>query len=187
MVVRARWTVDIGLDSSVVEHLTSEGVPGSTPGPAIHYPLYVFVYVNSFHIYFIWWPGFPCSGIRYVLTGWNCVYCVCVFEDEDIAKEQRGCVVHVVRAKWKVDIDLYNIWLLEWCKDPGFDWRSSHKFSLVFLCTCSFLPSLLHYKHSIYLKFHILKLTYPYQNITLWQKCHNSYTVCTISDIWNNK
>ena len=28
-----RWTVDIGLDSSVVEHLTSEGVPGSTSDP----------------------------------------------------------------------------------------------------------------------------------------------------------
>ena len=32
------WAVDIGLGSSVVEHLTRDtGVPGSIPGPAIHF------------------------------------------------------------------------------------------------------------------------------------------------------
>ena len=38
MLVQAIWTVDIGLDSSVVEHLTSDaGVTGSIPaGPASH-------------------------------------------------------------------------------------------------------------------------------------------------------
>ena len=42
MVVRARWTVDIGLDSSVVEHLNSDaGVPCSNPCPTI--------YVHSSH------------------------------------------------------------------------------------------------------------------------------------------
>ena len=45
VVVRARWTVDIGFNRSVVEHLISEGVPGSTSGPAIHFHLYAFVYV----------------------------------------------------------------------------------------------------------------------------------------------
>ena len=46
MVVRARWTVDIGLDSSVVEHLTSdEGLPGSIPGPATYVHLYFFVHL----------------------------------------------------------------------------------------------------------------------------------------------
>ena len=34
MVVRARWTLDINLDSSVVEHLNSDAwVPGSIPSP----------------------------------------------------------------------------------------------------------------------------------------------------------
>lgn len=44
MVVRARGTVDISLDSSVVEHLTSSAeVLGSIPGPAIHYRLCFFL------------------------------------------------------------------------------------------------------------------------------------------------
>ena len=52
MVVRARWAVDIGLDSSVVEHLTSNaGFPGSIPGPAKYFHLYFFIYVNSPHHY----------------------------------------------------------------------------------------------------------------------------------------
>ena len=38
LLVQAIWTyVDIGLDSSVVEHLTSDaGFTGSNPGPASH-------------------------------------------------------------------------------------------------------------------------------------------------------
>ena len=45
MVVRARRTVDIGLDSSGVDHLTSDaGVPGSIPGPAI-YPFCISLYL----------------------------------------------------------------------------------------------------------------------------------------------
>lgn len=36
IVVGAKWTVDIGLNSSVVDLLTRvAGVPGSIPGPAI--------------------------------------------------------------------------------------------------------------------------------------------------------
>ena len=36
MVVPARWTVDISLGCSVVEHLTSDaGVPGSIPAPDV--------------------------------------------------------------------------------------------------------------------------------------------------------
>ena len=47
-VIRARWTLDISLDSSVAEHLTSDaGVLGSIPGPAIYIHLYFFVYVHS--------------------------------------------------------------------------------------------------------------------------------------------
>ena len=54
MVVRARWTVDIGLDSLVVERLTSDaGVPGSIPGPAIYFHLYFIVFVHSSHPYYI--------------------------------------------------------------------------------------------------------------------------------------
>ena len=53
MVVRARWTVDIGLDRSLVEHLTSDAVvPGSIPDPAIYFHLYLFVYVHSYHSYY---------------------------------------------------------------------------------------------------------------------------------------
>ena len=53
MVVRAKWTVDISLDSSVVEHLTSDaGDPGSIPGPAIYFHLYFFVFVHSSHPYY---------------------------------------------------------------------------------------------------------------------------------------
>ena len=45
MVVCARWTMDIGLDISVVEHMTSDArVLGSIPRPAIYYHLYLFVY-----------------------------------------------------------------------------------------------------------------------------------------------
>ena len=42
VVVQVRWTVDIGyLDSSVLEHLTSDaGVPSSIPSPAIFFNLY---------------------------------------------------------------------------------------------------------------------------------------------------
>ena len=41
VVVQVRWTVDIGLDSSVLEHLTSDaGVPSSIPSPAIFFYLY---------------------------------------------------------------------------------------------------------------------------------------------------
>ena len=55
MEVRARWTVDIGLDSSVVEHLTIDaGVPGSIPGPAIFFQMYFFVLVHSSHPNYIW-------------------------------------------------------------------------------------------------------------------------------------
>ena len=53
MVVRVRWTVDIGLDISVIEHLTSDaGVPGSIPDPAIHFQLYFFEFVHSCDPYF---------------------------------------------------------------------------------------------------------------------------------------
>ena len=51
-VIRARWTLDISLDSSVVEHLTSDaGVLGSIPGPAIYIHLYFLVYVHSSNLY----------------------------------------------------------------------------------------------------------------------------------------
>ena len=53
VVVRARWTVYIGLDSSVVEHLNSDaGVPSLIPGPAIYFHLYFFVFVHSSHPYY---------------------------------------------------------------------------------------------------------------------------------------
>ena len=53
MVVRARWTVDIGLDDSVVEHLTSDaGVPGSILSPARYCHFYFFVFVHSSHPYY---------------------------------------------------------------------------------------------------------------------------------------
>ena len=58
MVVRARWTMGISLDSSAVEHLTSDalGVPGSIPGPAVYFHLYFFVYffvfIHSSHPYY---------------------------------------------------------------------------------------------------------------------------------------
>ena len=40
--------MDIGLDSSVVEHLTSDaGVPGSIPSPAIYFHLYFLVFFHS--------------------------------------------------------------------------------------------------------------------------------------------
>ena len=55
VVVWARWTMDIGLDSSVVEHLTSNaGVLGLIPGPAIYFHLYFFVFVHSSHPYYNW-------------------------------------------------------------------------------------------------------------------------------------
>ena len=48
VVVSPRWTMDISLDSSVVEHLTSDArVLGSILRPAIYYHLYLFVYVHS--------------------------------------------------------------------------------------------------------------------------------------------
>ena len=44
-VILARWNLDISLDSSVVEHLTSDArVLGSIPGPAIYIHLY-FLYM----------------------------------------------------------------------------------------------------------------------------------------------
>lgn len=44
MAVWARWTMDIVLDSAVVEHRTSDaGVLGSIPGPAIYFHMYFFV------------------------------------------------------------------------------------------------------------------------------------------------
>ena len=47
VVVQARWNVDIGMDSSVVEHTTSDaGVPGSISGPSISFHL-------CFYIFFI--------------------------------------------------------------------------------------------------------------------------------------
>ena len=50
VVVRAKWTVDIGLDSQVVEHLTSDArVPCSIHGPALYFHLYFFVRVHSSH------------------------------------------------------------------------------------------------------------------------------------------
>ena len=55
VVVWARWTMDIGLDSSVVEHLTSNArVLGSIPGLAIYFHLYFFVFVHSSHPYYNW-------------------------------------------------------------------------------------------------------------------------------------
>ena len=52
MVVRARWTVDIGLDGSVVEHLTSDaGDPGWIPGPVIFFNLDYSIHVPSSHSY----------------------------------------------------------------------------------------------------------------------------------------
>ena len=55
VVVMARWTVNIGLDSLVVEHLTSDAaeVPGSNPGPAIYFYLYFFVFVHFSQSYYI--------------------------------------------------------------------------------------------------------------------------------------
>ena len=55
VVVRDRWTVNIGLDSLVVEHLTSDAaaVQGSNPVPAIYFYLYFFVFVHSSHPYYI--------------------------------------------------------------------------------------------------------------------------------------
>ena len=61
--VGARWTMDIGLDSSMVEHLTSDaGVSDSIPSPAIYlYPpqtklshFYFSVFVHSSHPYYIY-------------------------------------------------------------------------------------------------------------------------------------
>ena len=47
MVVWAWWFVNIGLDSSVVEHLTSDaGVLVSIPGPAIYFHLYFYVHLS---------------------------------------------------------------------------------------------------------------------------------------------
>ena len=44
VVVWPRWTMDIVLDSAVVEHRTSDaGVLGSIPGPAIYFHMYFFV------------------------------------------------------------------------------------------------------------------------------------------------
>ena len=46
VVVRDTWTVDIGLDSSVVEHLTSDaGVQGLIPDHAIYFHLCFSVYI----------------------------------------------------------------------------------------------------------------------------------------------
>ena len=44
VVARATWTVDISLDSSVVEHLTSNaGFLGPIPGPAIYFCICLFL------------------------------------------------------------------------------------------------------------------------------------------------
>ena len=53
LVVQAKWTAYIDLDSSVVDHLNSDaGVPGLIPGPAINFHLYFFVYIHSSHPYY---------------------------------------------------------------------------------------------------------------------------------------
>ena len=53
VVVQDRWTMDIGLGSPVVQHLTSDArAPGSIPSPAIYFNLYFFVYVHSSHPYY---------------------------------------------------------------------------------------------------------------------------------------
>ena len=65
VVVLARWTVNIGQDSSVVEHLTSDAeVRGSIPGPAIYFHLFFFVLVHSSHPFYIW-----CHDLPLELTG----------------------------------------------------------------------------------------------------------------------
>ena len=47
MVVGTRWTVDIGVNSLAVEHLTSDaGVPGSIPGPVTYFHLYFFAFCS---------------------------------------------------------------------------------------------------------------------------------------------
>ena len=47
------WIMEIDLDSSVVEHLTSDTViPGSIPGPTVNFHLYFFVPVHSSHSYY---------------------------------------------------------------------------------------------------------------------------------------
>ena len=47
VVVRTRWTVDIGVDSLAVEHLTSDaGVPASISGTAINFHFCVFLYLT---------------------------------------------------------------------------------------------------------------------------------------------
>ena len=47
--------MDISLDSSVEEHLTSDvWVTGLIPGPAIYFHLYFFVFVHSSHPYYNW-------------------------------------------------------------------------------------------------------------------------------------
>ena len=49
VIILARWTVVIGLDSSVVEHLTCDaGVPGSIPCPAIYFYLHLPTWDTSF-------------------------------------------------------------------------------------------------------------------------------------------
>ena len=48
VVVQARWSVDFGLDNSVVEYLTNDaGVLGSTPSPTI---LFLFVFLSIFYL-----------------------------------------------------------------------------------------------------------------------------------------
>ena len=50
LVVWARWTVDIDLESSVEEHLTSDAAfPSSILGPAIYFHSYFSVFVHSSH------------------------------------------------------------------------------------------------------------------------------------------
>ena len=54
MVVGTRRTVDIGVNSLAVEHLTRDaGVPGLIPGPVTHFHLYFFVFVHSSHHYLL--------------------------------------------------------------------------------------------------------------------------------------
>ena len=62
--------MDIGLDISVVEHMTSDArVLGSIPRPAIYYHLYLFVYVHSSHpFYTVKFQDPPLTGIGFHLV-----------------------------------------------------------------------------------------------------------------------
>ena len=74
MVVRARWS---GLDSSVVEHLTSDaGLPGSIPGPATYFHLYFFVFVHSSYPYYnlFHFPAGVPKDLGHNLMDKNCLY-----------------------------------------------------------------------------------------------------------------